>query len=257
MVGELVLEVEEGVVVGLVVGVVKIVVTRVVALGGRGSDRSGQRRGRGNGLGRGISMEQNDSLVENEGPVETTSLPLRGNGKVCVHFALPNATRGISLGGKGAGRTPLNWGTRVGISFGATHRITYLHAQGTSVSHGNIKSSNILLTISYEARVSDFGYVQLVGPSSTPNSIADRLDLPRWVQSVLREEWITEVFDIELLRYQTIEEHMVQLLQLAVDCTAQYLDRRHSMAEVTNRFEELYHIDFGGDITDNAEVQNE
>ncbi|PHT67927.1 hypothetical protein T459_27414 [Capsicum annuum] len=235
MVGELVLEVEEGVVVGLVVGVVKIVVTRVVALGGRGSDRSGQRRGRGNGLGRGISMEQNDSLVENE---------------FVIHAV-------FSIGGKGAGRTPLNWGTRVGISFGATHRITYLHAQGTSVSHGNIKSSNILLTISYEARVSDFGYVQLVGPSSTPNSIADRLDLPRWVQSVLREEWITEVFDIELLRYQTIEEHMVQLLQLAVDCTAQYLDRRHSMAEVTNRFEELYHIDFGGDITDNAEVQNE
>ncbi|PHT26898.1 hypothetical protein CQW23_33495 [Capsicum baccatum] len=221
MVGELVLEVEEGVVVGLVVRVVKIVVTRAVALGGRGSDRSGQRRGRGNGLGR---------------------------------------------GGRGAGRTPLNWGTRVGISFGATHRITYLHAQGTSVSHGNIKSSNILLTISYEARVSDFGYVQLVGPSSTPNSIAelkdlcratDRLDLPRWVQSVVREEWINEVFDIELLRYQTIEEHMVQLLQLAVDCTAQYLDRRHSMAEVTNCVEELYHIDFGGDITDNAEVQNE
>ncbi|PHU02626.1 hypothetical protein BC332_27877 [Capsicum chinense] len=235
MVGELVLEVEEGVVVELVVGVVKIVVTRVVALGGRGSDRSGQRRGRGNGLGRGISMEQNDSLVENE---------------FVIHAV-------FSLGGKGAGRTPLNWGTRVGISFGATHRITYLHAQGTSVSHGNIKSSNILLTISYEARVSDFGYVQLVGPSSTPNSIADRLDLPRWVQSVVREEWITEVFDIELLRYQTIEEHMVQLLQLAVDCTAQYLDRRHSMAEVTNCVEELYHIDFGGDITDNAEVQNE
>lgn len=32
---------------------------------------------------------------------------------------------------------------------------------------------------------------------------------------------------------------MVQLLQLAVDCAAQYPDKRPSMAEVTRRIEEL------------------
>lgn len=37
-----------------------------------------------------------------------------------------------------------------------------------------------------------------------------------------REEWTSEVFDVELLRYNNVEEEMVQLLQLAIDCVAQY-----------------------------------
>jgi len=65
------------------------------------------------------------------------------------------------------------------------------------------------------------------------------VDLPRWVQSVVREEWTSEVFDLELLRYQNVEEEMVQLLQLAVDCAAQYPDMRPSMSEVVRRIQEL------------------
>lgn len=65
------------------------------------------------------------------------------------------------------------------------------------------------------------------------------IDLPRWVQSVVREEWTAEVFDLELLRYHNAEEEMVQLLQLAVDCTAQYPDKRPSMSEVVVRIEEI------------------
>ena len=65
------------------------------------------------------------------------------------------------------------------------------------------------------------------------------VDLPRWVQSVVREEWTSEVFDLELLRYQSVQEEMVQLLQLAVDCAATYPDKRPSMSEVRYRIEEL------------------
>lgn len=184
-------------------------------------------------------------------------------------------------GNRGAGRTPLNWETRSNIALGAARGIEYLHLQGPSVSHGNIKSSNILLTNLYEACVSDFGLAHLVGPSSTPNRITgyrapevtdarkvshkadvysfgvlllelltgkapsqsllneEGVDLPRWVQSVVREEWTSEVFDLELLRYQNVEEDMVQLLQLAVDCVAPYPDKRPSMSEVVHRIEEL------------------
>ena len=46
------------------------------------------------------------------------------------------------------------------------------------------------------------------------------MDFPRWVQSVVQEEWTAEVFDLELLRYQKVEKEMVQLLQLALDCAA-------------------------------------
>lgn len=184
-------------------------------------------------------------------------------------------------GNKGAGRTPLNWEIRSGIALGAARGIEYLHSQGPNVSHGNIKSSNILLTKSYEGRVSDFGLAHLVGPSSTPNRVAgyrapevtdprkvsqkadvysfgvlllelltgkppthallneEGVDLPRWVQSIVKEEWTSEVFDLELLRYQNVEEEMVQLLQLAIDCSAQYPDKRPSISEVTRRIEEL------------------
>ncbi|CAK9181606.1 unnamed protein product [Ilex paraguariensis] len=184
-------------------------------------------------------------------------------------------------GNKGAGRTPLNWEIRSGIALGTARAIDYLHSQGPNISHGNIKSSNILLTKSYKAQVSDFGLAHLVGPSSTPNRVAgyrapevtdprrvsqkadvysfgvlilelltgkapthallneEGVDLPRWVQSIVREEWTSEVFDLELLRDQNAEEEMVQLLQLAIDCAAQYPDKRPSMSEVTRRIEEL------------------
>lgn len=184
-------------------------------------------------------------------------------------------------GNRGAGRTPLGWETRSNIALGAAKGIAYLHSQGSTISHGNIKSSNILLTTSFEGRVSDFGLAQLAAPTSAPNRVdgyrapevtdtrkvsqkadvysfgvlllelltgkapthavlnEEGVDLPRWVQSIVREEWTSEVFDLELLRFQSVEEDMVQLLQLAIDCTAQYPDKRPSMTEVTRQIEEL------------------
>lgn len=185
-------------------------------------------------------------------------------------------------GNRGAGRTPLNWETRSGIAVGAARAITYLHSHGPTISHGNIKSSNILLTRSFEACVSDFCLAHLASPTSTPNRISgyrapeltdaskvtqkadvysfgvlllelltgkaptqaimneEGVDLPRWVHSVVQEEWTVEVFDLELLRYQNVEEDMVQLLQIALECTVQYPENRPLMGEVTSRIEELY-----------------
>ena len=170
---------------------------------------------------------------------------------------------------------------RRGIASGVARGIKYLHSQGPNVSHGNIKSSNILLADPYDARVSDFGLAQLVGPASSPNRVAgyrapevidtrkvsqkadvysfgvlllelltgkapshgvlneEGVDLPRWVQSVVQEEWKLEVFDVELLRYEGIEEEMVQMLELALDCATQHPDRRPSMFEVSSRIEEI------------------
>ncbi|KAF4385066.1 hypothetical protein F8388_000656 [Cannabis sativa] len=202
--------------------------------------------------------------------------------KLLVYDYMPMGSLSALLhGNSGAGRTPLNWETRSGIALGAAYGIEYLHSQGPFSSHGNIKSSNILLTRSYEARVSDFGLAHLASSNSTPHRIdgyrapevtdphkvslkadvysfgvlllelltgkppthsqlnEEGVDLPKWVQSVVREEWTAEVFDLELLRYQNVEEEMVELLQLALECTMQYPDKRPSMAEVTKRIEEL------------------
>jgi len=62
----------------------------------------------------------------------------------------------------------------------------------------------------------------------------------------VREEWTSEVFDAELLRHQNVEEEMVQLLQLAIDCAAQYPDNRPSMPEVVSRIEDIRQSTMGG-----------
>ncbi|XP_062210404.1 probable inactive receptor kinase At1g48480 [Phragmites australis] len=192
-------------------------------------------------------------------------------------------------GNRASGRTPLDWETRSAIALAAARGVAYIHSTGPTASHGNIKSSNVLLTKNYEARVSDHGLPTLVGPSFSLTRVSgyrapevtdirrvsqkadvysfgvlllelltgkapthavvneEGLDLPRWVQSVVREEWTAEVFDQELLRYQNVEEEMVQLLQLAIDCSAQHPDRRPAMSEVAARIDEIRRSSLGGD----------
>ncbi|CAN0891430.1 Probable inactive receptor kinase At1g48480 [Linum grandiflorum] len=235
-----------------------------------------------------VSEEEFRQKIEFVGAMDHQSLvPLRAyyysmDEKLIVYDYMSMGSLSALLhGNKGAGRTPLNWEIRSSIALGAARGIEYLHSQGNEVSHGNIKSSNILLTQTYEARVSDFGLANFVGPSSTPNRVAgyrapevteprrvsqkadvysfgvlllelltgkapthsllneEGVDLPRWVQSTVKEEWTSEVFDLELLRYQSVEEEMVQLLQLGVDCAAQYPDNRPTMRDVTARIEEI------------------
>ncbi|CAH9094933.1 unnamed protein product [Cuscuta epithymum] len=236
----------------------------------------------------GVAEEEFRERMEGVGKMRGENLlPLTayfysGDEKLLVYDYMPMGSLSALLhGNKGGGRTPLNWETRASIALSTARGITYIHSQGPYISHGNIKSSNVLLTKSYDARVSDFGLSQLIGPTSTPNRIGgykapevtdprkvtqegdvysfgvlllelltgkapthsltseEGFDLPRWVESIIREEWTAEVFDPELLRYQNVEEDMVKLLQLAVDCTAQYPDKRPSMAVVTSRIQGL------------------
>ncbi|KAK8525944.1 hypothetical protein V6N13_017027 [Hibiscus sabdariffa] len=245
-----------------------------------------------------VSEREFKDKIEEIGAIDHQHLvPLRAyyfslDEKLLVYDYMPMGSLSALLhGNKGAGRTPLNWDIRSGIALGAACGIEYLHSQGPNVSHGNIKSSNILLTKSYEARVSDFGLANIVGPSSSPNRVLgyrapevtdprkvsqkadvysfgvlllelltgkapthsilneEGIDLPRWVQSVVREEWTSEVFDLELLRYQNVEEEMVQLLQLSVDCAAQYPDKRPTMSQVRSRIEELRRSSLPDDLT--------
>ncbi|KZV28452.1 putative leucine-rich repeat receptor-like protein kinase [Dorcoceras hygrometricum] len=64
-------------------------------------------------------------------------------------------------------------------------------------------------------------------------------DLPKWVQSVVRDEWTAEVFDPELLRYKNIEEELVSMLHVAMACVVPQPEKRPTMAEAVKMIEEI------------------
>ncbi|CAN8270242.1 unnamed protein product [Cochlearia groenlandica] len=219
-------------------------------------------------------------------------MPLRayyysGDEKLLVYDFMPMGSLSSLLhGNKGAGRTTLDWEIRSRIALGAARGLDYLHSQDTLTSHGNVKSSNILLTNSHDARVSDFGLAQLASSSSTatnrvtgyrapevtdPSRVSQKadvysfgvvllelvtgkvpsnsvmneegMDLSRWVASVAREEWRSEVFDSELTSTENtvvlVEEEMAVMVQIGIDCTEKHPDKRPEMAEVVRRIQEL------------------
>lgn len=89
-----------------------------------------------------------------------------------------------------------------------------------------------------KADVYSFGVVLLeLVTSKEPDSllIQEGTNLPNWVESVIQDKGMLEVFDPHLV----VEEAMLQLLHLALSCTSPFPQRRPSMLEVRQRIHQI------------------
>ncbi|XP_074319749.1 putative inactive receptor kinase At4g23740 [Silene latifolia] len=199
--------------------------------------------------------------------------------KLMVYDYFNSGSLSTMLHGKrGENPTTLDWETRLNIVIGVAKGLAHIHTYNNGkLVHGNIKSSNIFLNHLNHGCVSDLGLATMVTPSapqvqrlagyrapevtdprkSTQASdvfsfgvlilelltgkypLEEEVSLVRWVNSVVREEWTGEVFDVELLRCPNVEEEMVTILQLGMACAEKTPERRPKMWEVVRMVDDF------------------
>ncbi|MCI12440.1 putative inactive receptor kinase, partial [Trifolium medium] len=132
------------------------------------------------------------------------------SGQRCFSCLLPRAAL-VRSGFHGDGSAQ---GSAKGIA-------NFVHKGGLKFVHGNIKSTNVLITQENDGCITDLGFTPLMNTSSTtPSSNGYRspeasesrnitTQKSVWVRFVVREEWTAEVFDEEMIRGgECVEEEM-------------------------------------------------
>lgn len=69
---------------------------------------------------------------------------------------------------------PLSWNLRMKVAFGAAKGLAFLHSDEARVIYRDFKTSNILLDLNYNAKLSDFGLAR-DGPSGDKSYVSTRV----------------------------------------------------------------------------------
>ncbi|KZV39695.1 Leucine-rich repeat protein kinase family protein [Dorcoceras hygrometricum] len=164
-----------------------------------------------------------------------------------------------------------DWGSRMSIAAKISEAMAFMHEslQACGIAHGNLKSSNILLSDKMEPFISEYGLREVetqdhldhseIESFQKNNSITRKnafkadiysfgiillelltgklvqnngCDLARWVNSAMREEWTVEVFDEALISEGVSEEKMMNLLQVALTCMDSLAEARPNMRDI-------------------------
>lgn len=176
-------------------------------------------------------------------------------------------------------RAELNWPNRLKIIRGIARGLGHLHSELAStceLPHGDLKSSNVLLSPNYEPLLADFGFAPLINRNQAKKSLSaysspeavehqqvspksdvyslgiiilelisgkcssEVIDIVQWVKSAISEGKSDELVDPEIANSINISPDDVErLILIGAACTESNPEQRLDIREAISRIESI------------------
>ncbi|KAL3531141.1 hypothetical protein ACH5RR_010463 [Cinchona calisaya] len=92
--------------------------------------------------------------------------------KLLIYDYLPNKSLHDLLHESRVGKPVLNWARRHKIALGIARGLAYLHSLETPITHGNVRSKNVLVDDFFVARLTEFGLDKIMIPAVADEILA-------------------------------------------------------------------------------------